>query len=112
MLVVRVVVQSRPAVLCAVSGGAAVRACLIGILKHKVMDQCRYEAREGPLEPTDYMDVYALNEGYEMVEGEWIFQLYFGDRLLTEQRFITFHPEAQAVEKSSRLENPDATSSN
>lgn len=58
------------------------------------------------------MDVYALNERYEMVEGEWIFQLYLGDRLLTEQRFITFQPGPQAAKKSSRLENPDATSSN
>ena len=32
------------------NGGASVRTWLIGILKHKIMDQFRREAREAPLE--------------------------------------------------------------
>ncbi len=39
-------------------------------------------------------DVYALNEDYEMVEGEWVFQIYYGDTLLVEQRFVTYWAES------------------
>jgi hypothetical protein len=39
-------------------------------------------------------DVYALNEAYEMVEGEWIFQIWYEGRMLVEQKFTTFWPEA------------------
>jgi hypothetical protein len=39
-------------------------------------------------------DVYALNEDYEMVDGEWTFQIWFDDKLLVEQEFTTFWPEA------------------
>lgn len=38
-------------------------------------------------------DIYALNEDYEMVEGEWIFQIYYGDTLLVEQKFVTYWAE-------------------
>ncbi len=38
-------------------------------------------------------DVYALNEDYEMVEGEWVFQIYYGDKLLVEQKFVTYRDE-------------------
>ncbi|MCU7802722.1 MAG: DUF3859 domain-containing protein [Candidatus Thiodiazotropha sp. (ex Lucinoma annulata)] len=37
-------------------------------------------------------DAYALNEAYEMVEGEWTFQIWFDDRLLVEQKFTTYWP--------------------
>jgi hypothetical protein len=38
-------------------------------------------------------DVYALNEDYEMVDGEWTFQIWYGDQLLLEQQFTTYHEE-------------------
>ena len=38
-------------------------------------------------------DVYAFNEDYEMVEGEWIFQIWFEDKKLIEQTFTTYWPE-------------------
>jgi hypothetical protein len=41
-------------------------------------------------------DVYALNEDYEMVEGEWVFQLWFDDKKLVEQTFTTYWPEKEA----------------
>jgi RNA polymerase sigma-70 factor (ECF subfamily) len=37
------------------NGGASVRTWLIGILKHKIMDQFRQEAREAPLESPDLL---------------------------------------------------------
>lgn len=37
---------------------------------------------------------YAFDEDYEMVEGEWRFQYWYGDRLLVEQSFVTYRPEA------------------
>lgn len=36
-------------------------------------------------------DVYALNEDYEMVGGEWNFQIWFKDKLLLERKFTTYH---------------------
>lgn len=41
-------------------------------------------------------DTYALNEDYEMVEGEWVFQLWFDDKKLVEQTFTTYWPEKEA----------------
>ena len=37
-------------------------------------------------------DAYALNEEYEMVVGDWIFQIWYQDRMLLEQRFSTYRP--------------------
>ena len=39
---------------------------------------------------------YGLNEDYEMVEGDWLFQIWFGDALLVEQTFTTYWPEEAA----------------
>jgi hypothetical protein len=41
-------------------------------------------------------DAYALNEDYEMVEGEWVFQIWFQDDMLVEQRFFTYRPERES----------------
>lgn len=41
-------------------------------------------------------DVYALNETYEMVEGEWIFQIWYLDKLLLERKFTTYSLEDEA----------------
>ena len=34
---------------------------------------------------------YSLDEDYELVAGEWVFQYWFEDTLLVEQRFHTYH---------------------
>jgi hypothetical protein len=39
------------------------------------------------------LDAYALSEDYELVEGDWTFQLWYGDDLLVEQTFTTYWPE-------------------
>lgn len=39
------------------------------------------------------IDAYALSEAYELVEGEWVFQLFYDDELLTEQRFTSYWPD-------------------
>jgi hypothetical protein len=38
-------------------------------------------------------DTYALNEDYEMVEGEWVFQIWYQDKMLVEQKFTTYWPD-------------------
>ncbi len=38
-------------------------------------------------------DVYAFNEEYEMVEGEWTFQIWYKDKKLIEQTFVTYWPD-------------------
>jgi hypothetical protein len=41
-------------------------------------------------------DAYALNEDYEMVEGEWIFQIWYRQNKMVEQRFTTYQPEQES----------------
>jgi len=48
-------------------------------------------------------DAYALNEDYEMVEGEWFFQIWYKGKKLVEQRFTTYHPDK---EEMARLTAP------
>jgi hypothetical protein len=38
------------------------------------------------------IDAYALSEDYELVEGEWIFQLWHEDKMLAEQKFTAYWP--------------------
>lgn len=42
-------------------------------------------------------DAYALNEDYEMVEGEWIFQIWYNGDRLVEQKFTTYWPQDAAA---------------
>ncbi len=44
-------------------------------------------------------DAYALNENYEMVEGEWVFQIWYKDNKLVEQKFTTYHPDEAEMAK-------------
>lgn len=37
---------------------------------------------------------YSLDEDYELVQGEWIFQYWFENKLLVEQKFVTYVPVA------------------
>ena len=39
------------------------------------------------------LDGYALTEDYELVEGDWIFQLWYGNDKLVEQTFTTYWPK-------------------
>ncbi len=41
------------------------------------------------------LDGYAFNEDYEMVEGDWIFQIWYQDSLLVEQKFTSYRSERQ-----------------
>jgi hypothetical protein len=45
-------------------------------------------------------DGYAFNEDYELVEGDWTFQIWFQDQMLVEQTFTTYWPE-QGEEKDT-----------
>lgn len=38
-------------------------------------------------------DGYVFNEDYELVEGDWTFQIWFKDKMLVEQKFTTYKPE-------------------
>jgi hypothetical protein len=38
-------------------------------------------------------DGYAFNEDYELVEGDWTFQIWHQDQMLVEQTFTTYWPE-------------------
>lgn len=36
---------------------------------------------------------YGLDEDYELLEGEWIFEIWYEDRKLIEQKFISYWPD-------------------
>ena len=36
---------------------------------------------------------YGLNEDYEIVEGDWIFQIWYEDKKMIEQKFTTYWPK-------------------
>lgn len=42
---------------------------------------------------------YALNEDYEMVEGEWVFQIWYKGKRLVEQKFTTYIPSKEELAK-------------
>ncbi len=44
-------------------------------------------------------DAYALNEDYEMVEGEWVFQIWYKGEKLVEQQFTTYKPDEEELAK-------------
>ena len=43
-------------------------------------------------------DGYAFNEEYELVEGDWVFQIWFNDQMLVEQKFTTYRPDEVAAD--------------
>ena len=56
------------------NGGASVRTWLIGILKHKIMDQFRHDAREAPLQSPDLVsadDELFVEEDFFNSKGSW-----------------------------------------
>lgn len=40
---------------------------------------------------------YGFDEDYELVEGEWVFQIWYGEKKLIEQKFTTYRPDAHEV---------------
>jgi hypothetical protein len=40
-------------------------------------------------------DGYAFNEDYELVEGDWIFQIWYNDQKLVERKFYTVPPKPE-----------------
>ena len=38
------------------------------------------------------IDAYALSENYELIEGDWLFQLWYQDKMLMAQQFTTYWP--------------------
>ncbi len=52
-------------------------------------------------------DGYAFNEDYELVEGDWTFQIWFGEHLLVEQTFTMYWPEEGAgADQEPEAEEP------
>jgi hypothetical protein len=47
-----------------------------------------------------------LNEEYEMLEGEWTFQIWYQDKKLVEQTFVTYWPDEAEVQSLGRLSPP------
>lgn len=38
-------------------------------------------------------DGYAFSEPYELVAGDWTFQIWFAGEMMTEQQFLVYVPE-------------------
>ena len=54
------------------------------------------------------LDGYALSEDYELVEGNWTFQLWYKDDLLVEQTFTTYWPEEDVAVPAQEPPAPGA----
>ncbi len=52
-------------------------------------------------------DAYGLHEDYELVEGEWTFQYWYGDHKLLEHTFTTYWPQ-EGEEAGEAAESTDA----
>jgi hypothetical protein len=50
------------------------------------------------------LDGYGFNEDYELVEGEWIFQIWYQDQKLLERKFVTVPPEPETTAESAPKE--------
>jgi len=46
---------------------------------------------------------YSLNEDYEMLEGDWTFQIWHKDKLLIEQTFTTYWPDEAERQRLGNL---------
>ena len=54
-------------------------------------------------------DGYVFNEDYELVEGDWIFQIWFKDKKLVEQKFKTYHSDKNTI-KTVAMKKTDSNS--
>ena len=50
---------------------------------------------------------YGLNEEYEMLEGEWTFQIWYLDKKLVEQTFVTYWPDEAEIQSLGSLSPPE-----
>ncbi len=40
---------------------------------------------------------YGFDEDYELVEGDWVYEIWFGDEKLIEQKFTTYWPDKKEI---------------
>ena len=46
---------------------------------------------------------YGLDEDYELVAGDWVFEIWYGDKKMIEQRFTTYWPDEDEIAKLEPL---------
>jgi hypothetical protein len=49
-------------------------------------------------------DGYAFNEDYELVEGDWVFQIWYRDQKLVERKFVTVPPGEEKTAETAKTE--------
>jgi len=49
-------------------------------------------------------DGYGFNEDYELVEGDWIFQVWYKDTKLIDRKFVSYHPQQDKLAEPSEKE--------
>lgn len=49
-------------------------------------------------------DGYAFHEDYELVEGDWIFQVWYQDKKLLERKFVTVQPQQDVPAEPAKKE--------
>jgi len=42
---------------------------------------------------------YGLDEDYELVEGEWVFEIWYQDKKVIEQKFTTYRPDEAEISR-------------
>jgi len=49
-------------------------------------------------------DGYTFNEDYELVEGDWIFQVWYQDQKLVERKFVSVQPKPETAAERAEKE--------
>jgi hypothetical protein len=49
-------------------------------------------------------DGYGFNEDYELVEGDWTFQIWYQDKKLIERKFVSYRPDPEKVSATAEKE--------
>ena len=49
-------------------------------------------------------DGYGFHEDYELVEGDWIFQIWYQDQKLVERKFVSVQPKPEKAAESAEKE--------
>ena len=49
---------------------------------------------------------YGLDRDYELVEGDWIFEIWHQDKKLLEQKFTTYWPDEEEIEELKQILAP------
>jgi hypothetical protein len=67
----------------------------------------RYDQGEGQRQSGHRLYGYGFDEDYELLEGDWVSEIWHEDRKLIEQRFTTYQPDSEETATLMSVFAPD-----